>query len=549
MRNSTLPLIALLLISSLSLPTTTKSQTRAQNQFQKVETKLASDSEAERCQAIRELSAIASEDSSRLLLKQLNRNLANRRGYYIKYGSIDIPNGVMWTSTTSENQLLVTALGERKYKPALQTFRKMLNMNEKWLGFSKELLAANIYLFSPEPVKYSVNGDVRTYPAPDTYNDLMPTFLLPASGELAWADDSPNNRLRDIVGMLGQASYGPLDDHPLYKTLKEEIGRAKLVEMVKGGDPLVRPYAVEALGILGEQRSQTLALLMVTIADPEPRVRVRSVRALSRMFTSVNDVVEFAPIVPALTKALHDPEAEVRYYAIAPLARYVLSPQADANKAREIVGLFVSALSDRVMSVRAEAAHVLGWIGPVTAQVVPSLIHLLESQKENDREAAVNGLGQLWQTNAFQQHPERKVLEEQIWQSFSVVARDPASSVRYELAEVLGGTAPATRRAVPMLIKFTRDPSSGVRSETARALGEFEVERPRITSALAAMLNVADEEEEVIGFALRALSELGTDARGAAPEVRKLLKRNRPRLNDSVIDTLEKIGAPQKPSP
>jgi len=547
MRNSTIPLIALLLISSLSLPTTTKSQTRAQNQFQKVETKLASESEAERCQAIIELSAIDSEDSSRLLLKQLTKNLANRRGYYVEYGSIDMPNGVAWTSTRSENELLVTALGQRKYGPALPTFRKMLKLNDKWLGFSKELVAANIYLFSPEPVKYSVNGDVRTYPAPDTYNDLMPTFLLPASGELAWADDSPNNRLRDIVGMLGQASYGPLDDHPLYKTLKEEIGRAKLVEMVNGDDPLLRPYAVEALGILGEQRSQTLALLMVTIADPEPRVRVRSVRALSRMFTSVNDVVEFAPIVPALTKALHDPEAEVRYYAIAPLARYVLSPQADANKAREIVGLFVSALSDRVMSVRAEAAHVLGWIGPLNAQVVPSIIRLLESQKENDREAAVNGLGQLWQTNAFQQHPERKVLEEQIWRAFTRAVRDPASSVRYELAEVLGGTAPATRRAVPMLIKFTRDPSSGVRSETARALGEFEVERPRITSALAAMLNVADEEEEVIGFALRALSELGTDARGAAPEVRKLLKRNRPRLNDSVIDTLEKIGAPQQP--
>ena len=547
MRNSTIPLIALLLISSLSLPTTTKSQTRAQNQFQKVETKLASESEAERCQAITELSAITTEDASRLLLKQLNRNLANRRGYYIKYGSIDIPNGVMWTSTTSENQLLVTALGERKYEPALQTFRKMLNMNEKWLGFSKELLAANIYLFSPEPVKYSVNGDVRTYPAPDTYNDLMPTFLLPASGELAWADDSPNNRLRDIVGMLGQASYGPLDDHPLYKTLKEEIGRAKLVEMVKGGDPLVRPYAVEALGILGEQRSQTLALLMVTIADPEPRVRVRSVRALSRMFTSVNDVVEFAPIVPALTKALHDPEAEVRYYAIAPLARYVLSPQADANKAREIVGLFVSALSDRVMSVRAEAAHVLGWIGPLNAAVVPSLIHLSESPKADDRQAVVNGLGELLHSGVFQKMPERKLVEGEIWRAFTRAVRDPASSVRYELAEVLGGTAPATRRAVPMLIKLTRDPSSGVRTAAARALGEFEVDQTRITSALAAMLNVNDEEDEVIEFALRALSELGTQALGAAPEVRKLLRSNRSRVHDSARDTLEKIGVPQQP--
>jgi HEAT repeat protein len=548
MRNSTLPLITLLLISSLSLPTTTKSQTRTQDQFQKVEAKMASDSEAERCQAISELSAIASEDSSRLLLKQLNRNLANRRGYYVKYGSLDIPNGVMWTSTTSENQLLVTALGERKYKPALQTFRKMLNMNEKWLGFSKELLAANIYLFSPEPVKYSVNGDVRTYPAPDTYNDLMPTFLLPASGELAWADDSPNNRLRDIVGMLGQASYGPLDDHPLFKILKEEIGWAKLVEMVNGNDPLVRPYAVEALGILGEQRNQTLALLMVTIADPEARVRVRSVRALSRMLTSSNDAAEFAPIVPALTKALHDPEAQVRYYSIAPLARYVLSPQADANKAREIVSLFVSALSDRVMSVRAEAAHLLGSMGPLNAAVVPSLLHLLESPKADDREAAVTSLGQLLHTSAFQQMPERKLVQDEIWLAFTRAVRDPASSVRYELAEVLGSTAPDTQRAVPMLIKLTRDLSSGVRTAAARALGEFEVDRPRITAALAAMLNVKDEEDEVIEFALSALSELGTEARAAAPEVKKLLRSNRSRLHDSALGTLEKIGAPEKPS-
>lgn len=548
MRNSTIPLIALLLISSLSLPTTTKSQTRAQNQFQKVETKLASESEAERCQAIIELSAIDSEDSSRLLLKQLTKNLANRRGYYVEYGSIDMPNGVAWTSTRSENELLVTALGQRKYGPALPTFRKMLKLNDKWLGFSKELVAANIYLFSPQPVKYSEGGDTRIYPAPDTYNDLMPTFLLPASGELAWKEDSPNYRLRDIVAILGQAS-GPLDNSPLYKTLKEEFGRAKLVEMVKGGDPLVRPYAVEALGILGEQRNQTLALLMVTIGDPEPRVRVRSVRALSRLLVSGNEEVEFAPIVSVLAKALRDPEAEIRYYAIAPLARHILSHGADVNAVREVVGLLVSTLNDQAVAVRAEAAHVLGWIGPVTAQVVPSLIHLLESQKENDREAAVNGLGQLLQTKSFPQSPERNLWEDQIWQAFTRTARDPASSVRYQLAEVLGWTAPATRRAVPMLIKFTRDPSSGVRSETARALGEFEVERPRITSALAAMLNVADEEEEVIGFALRALSELGTDARGAAPEVRKLLKRNRPRLNDSVIDTLEKIGAPQKPSP
>jgi HEAT repeat protein len=538
--------ITILLSTAVCVGGTISARAQGVDQMQKLQHSLESVSEKERCGAVYELSAINSEASSQLLLKQLKRNLANKRGYYIEYGSISVPNGTLWTATHSENELLVTALGNRKYNPALQTFQKMLKKDEKWLGISKEFLAANIYLISPQPVKYSVNGDARIYPAPDTYSDLMPSFLLPAAGELAWAEESPNDRLRDIVSILGQVS-GPLDSHPLYKILKEEFGQAKLVELVKGNDPLLRPYAVEALGILNEQRNETFALLMATIVDPEPRMRVRSVRALSRMLTSGNEVVEFAPIVPALMKALHDPEAEVRYYAIAPLARYILSHPADMNTTREVVSLFLSALNDHVGAVRSEAAQVLGWVGPATDQVVPALIHLLKSQNKNDREAAVKGLGQLLHTNAFQQSPERKLMEGQIWQAFILAARDPASSVRYEIAEVVGGTAPATRRAVPILIKLTRDPSSGVRTSAARALGEFEVDRLRITSALAAMLNVPGEEDEVIEFALSALRELGTQARAAAPEVRKLLRSKRPRLHDSALDTLDKISAQQEP--
>jgi len=167
---------------------------------------------------------------------------------------------------------------------------------------------------------------------------------------------------------------------------------------------------------------------------------------------------------------------------------------------------------------------------------------LAESSKADDRQAAVNSLGQLLHTNTFQQTPDRQRMEDQIWRAFVHAARDGASSVRYEIAEVL----PAMQWAVPILIKLTRDPSSGVRCKAARTLGEFEVDRPRITSALAAMLNVPAEENEVIEFALRALSELGIEARAAAPQVRKLL-RNHPELHDSALDTLQKIGVPQKP--
>jgi HEAT repeat protein len=544
MPNSSLLLISLLLLTICpGLPVARPVHAQ---ELPSISARLASESEAERCQAIIELSENTSEDSSRLLLKHLKRNLSTRRGYYVKYDTVITSFGTLWTSTRSENELLVAELGKRKYLPALPIFQKMLKLNEKWVGVSRELTAANIYLFLGRPVAYTVNGDARVYPAPDTYSELMPSFLLPAPGELAWTNDSPNDRFRDIVSILGQAS-GPLDDHPLYKSLKTEIGYAELVKRVNGNDPLVRPYAVEALGILGEHRSETLALLLTTIGDADPRVRVRSVRALSRMLPAGTGEAEYAPIIPALIRALHDPEAQVRYYSIAPLARYIHTEQADAHKAREIVALLVSALNDRMQAVRAEAAETLGWVGPLTAEVVPSLLRLLESPKADDREAAVKGVGQLLQNSMFKQMPDRRRLEDQIWQALGHTVRDGASSVRYELAKILGWTAPATQRAIPLLIKLTRDPSSGVRTASARALGEFEVDRSRITSALAAMLNVPEEEDEVIRFTLSALSELGPDARAAAPEVRKLLRSNRPELHNSALDTLEKIGAPQKP--
>ena len=130
MPNFPLPLITLLLLTSWTgLVQAAAPPGQTQDPFQKVKAKLASESEAERCQAIIELSEINSEHSSRLLLKQLKKNLSARRGYYIKYDAESTSFGTVWSSTRSENGLLVTELGKRKYLPALPTFRKMLDLN------------------------------------------------------------------------------------------------------------------------------------------------------------------------------------------------------------------------------------------------------------------------------------------------------------------------------------------------------------------------------------------------------------------------------------
>lgn len=121
---------------------------------------------------------------------------------------------------------------------------------------------------------------------------------------------------------------------------------------------------------------------------------------------------------------------------------------------------------------------------------------------------------------------------------------DASNSVRYAVAEGLGELGPVERGVIPALIKMTKDPSRGVRTAAAGSLSKFKIERTRLVAALARMLTVPDEDAEVIEAALRSLGEIGQEARSAAPEMRKLLKSENPRLREYAGYALEKIERP-----
>lgn len=285
-RSATLLSTALLISSSLPYPPLNGTQiVQAQDearQIAELDKVLAIGSDEAKRQAVMQLSKITSEKASELLLKTLKNNLANKRGYYVQYGSFTSVNSVERTYSASENELLVRALGGRKYKKALPTLRKMLKMKEKWLGFSRGAVAANIYLISPQPVKYTVEGELKIYPEPilTDVSSITDSLRLPAGGEAAWEENSLNSRIRQLVRDLGGAPGPAGSRDPYYKTLKEDIGLTTLISLVKSGDPLVRPYAVEALGILGENLNETIPVLTAAVRDKDARVRFRSVKAL-----------------------------------------------------------------------------------------------------------------------------------------------------------------------------------------------------------------------------------------------------------------------------
>lgn len=400
LKSTTLPATTLLILTSfLCLPISGIRSTFTQDEARQIERLhrvLGIGSDEEKRRAIGQLSKITTEKANELLLETLKNNLAYKRGNDVRYGSVTNEDGIQLTGSPSQNELLVKALGNRRYKKALPTLRKMLKMNEQWLGFSKEAVAANIYLISHQPVKYTVDGEVKIYPEPKLETDadsFTNSLSMPSSGEAAWEDNSLNKRIRELVRVLGNAGGPAGVRDPFYRTLKEEIGRATLVSLVKSDDPLIRPYAAEALGILGENANEIIPVLTDTARDKDPRVRFRSVRALGHLLISNIKPEEATIIIAALKNALSDAEAEVRLASIQWLGTYAIGRDGSMRaRMKEVVPLLVSALEDRAGYVRNGAAFALGWIGPLTSEVVPSLMRLLNSPQPSDRE----GWRKLW---------------------------------------------------------------------------------------------------------------------------------------------------------
>ena len=124
--------------------------------------------------------------------------------------------------------------------------------------------------------------------------------------------------------------------------------------------------------------------------------------------------------VPALEKALADPDAAVRYYAAAALGR--LGPEAKAA-----VPALIKLLADADANVRWRAARALGDIGPEAKSAVPALVKALA---------------------------------------------DPDADVRYCAAWALGDIGPAAKAAVPALKKVleNKDEDKAVRDNARWAL-------------------------------------------------------------------------------
>ncbi|MFI9809356.1 fumarate reductase/succinate dehydrogenase flavoprotein subunit [Streptomyces sp. NPDC052301] len=156
-----------------------------------------------------------------------------------------------------------------------------------------------------------------------------------AVGPLAGAADDPSREVRVTVAKalaaVGSSSLTAAD---------QELRSATLDRLTEDADPLVRGAALGALATTGSP-APLAARAVAALADPAWQVRSGAATALS--------AADAYTAVPALAKALGDPNADVRKAAVLALSRHRATEEARAALA--------TATTDSDADVRAYAAR------------------------------------------------------------------------------------------------------------------------------------------------------------------------------------------------
>jgi HEAT repeat protein len=265
---------------------------------------------------------------------------------------------------------------------------------------------------------------------------------------------------------------------------------------LKDTDPEVRATAADALYAFGRgpEAEAEVSRLITRLQDKDPDVRYRAVEMLGVLPRAA----ELA--APALAKALRDRDPWVRRRAAFALGLRGLERKAT-------IPLLMEALKDRsafaIFDCHAMlAAMALGRIGPDAKEAVPTLTETLESSFPWDRREAALALGAIGPAAKAALRELRRAL------------RDEAVDVRAGAAVAVWSLGRQAREALPILIEVVR---------------------------IYAKPDPAKLEPLTVKAVLRALSEMGREARPAVPALLPLLKGTHGSIHRAATAALKEI--------
>jgi HEAT repeat protein len=315
-------------------------------------------------------------------------------------------------------------------------------------------------------------------------------------------------------------------------------------------------------------KSQTAWLSL--LGDENVSMRRRSCEALGLLSR------DGAVVTPALLRAANDRDKSVRSAAIEAIGRigptaqsavpFLLSklsanPSSDNNEncrqalvgiGRSAVASLIVLLDDKSRAKQIASAETLGMIGRDAESAVPALVRQLGAAKSEPGLvfAVVSALGRLGSSAKSAAPTLKGLLPSSMlgnWENYIDVAitealtriGDPPVDVfleklkstdegeRVYAARMLAVVGPGARTSVPALLGLLKDGRQGKQTHAELAIALSKI-APACSLAIPALINAIDSNPH---DALLALRRLGTCARSALPELKKLIFE----FDDSIV--------------
>jgi len=277
--------------------------------------------------------------------------------------------------------------------------------------------------------------------------------------------------------------------------------RDQAVAAIRAVGPQARPFLIRALR---PQNSLTEALsrlsrrapfLHLTTSANADLLREKAAEELGLM--AQND----GAALDALISSLTEKNPDVLFQVQRALRR--IGPQS--------VPALVGALQSRRSIIRQRAAEVLIDLGVEARAGVPALLLALQDPEREVRRRAAQAFGRILESDA------------KIINALKVTLDDPTPAVRGAAAEALGRIGPNARAAVQSLHQRLGDSDTGVRIDAARALWQIEDNTEQVVPVLIEAL-----KDGTVGWQVPlVLAAMGPKAGQAVPGLIEALKRER----------------------
>ncbi len=292
---------------------------------------------------------------------------------------------------------------------------------------------------------------------------------------------------------------------------------------LKSNDGAVRAEAAAALFRIDNQPKVVIDVLSDLVQGRDLEVRRRALWALHDIGPAAKDAV------PALCNAIaREPDQTLRYNFAQALGK--LRSRSDLS-----VPALTKTLRDSEWIVRSYAAHALGDFGADAKSAVPALMTAL---KDADGHVRVSAALALWQVNG-KTEPSLDVL------IACLKIPKEHNYVPDAAAEALGKMGPSAKGATPALHELLADQNAWRGSRIAAAAALWRVARDSKAAMTVFVKELEDlklspnESDTSRMFAV--LEEMGTHAKEAIPQLRRLSKQGARELRNAANKLLTKI--------